>query len=425
MGSDEKGTGSQPHGWTPIWQTPQGELNAGASMLGEEEVEEVLAVIRSHSLSRDYGPDCQQTVLRFEQEFARRNGSGYALGTISGSTALKIALVAAGVGPGDEVIVPCCTFISSASSVVSAGAVPIFAEIDESLSIDPDDIESKITPRTRAILAAHLYGLPCKIDQVVEIAKRHSLKVIENCALSCGTEYKGRRIGSWGDLGAFSLQIVKVITAGEGGVVTSSDPDLYERAVRFHDQGNYRESSRFPGITPHLDPFAGESYRMTELAGASALRQLEKLDSITGTLRARYRRFREGIASIDGLVPQPVNDEAGHLGVRYGLLFDDAETCKRFSDAVRQEGLSMGLLYGGRPVYMLPAILNQATVTPAASPWKSPLYDGEATYHEGLCARSEETMKRVLQISRINCLYSERDVDEIVSILGRVAKRVL
>ena len=253
----------------------------------------------------------------------------------------------------------------------------------------------------------------------------HDLKVIENCALSAGTEYKGRRIGSWGDLGAFSLQIVKVITAGEGGVVTSSDPDLYERAVRFHDQGNYRESSRFPGITPHLDPFAGESYRMTELAGASALRQLEKLDAITGTLRARYRRFREGIASIDGLVPQPVNDEDGHLGVRYGLLFDDVETCKRFSDAVREEGLSMGLLYGGRPVYLLPQILNQTTVTPSASPWKSPLYDGEVTYHEGLCARSEETMKRVLQIARINCLYSERDVDEMVSILRRVAKAVL
>ena len=208
-------------------------------------------------------------------------------------------------------------------------------------------------------------------------------------------------------------------------MVTSSDPDLYERAVRFHDQGNYRESSRFPGITPHLDPFAGESYRMTELAGASALRQLEKLDAITGTLRARYRRFREGIASIDGLVPQPVNDEDGHLGVRYGLLFDDVETCKRFSDAVREEGLSMGLLYGGRPVYLLPQILNQTTVTPSASPWKSPLYDGEVTYHEGLCARSEETMKRVLQIARINCLYSERDVDEMVSILRRVAKAVL
>ena len=424
MGRDERGA-SRPDDWKPIWQTPQGELNAGASMLGEEEVEEVLAVIRSHSLSRDYGPHCKEAVLRFEQEFAHRNGSAYALGTVSGTTALKIALVAAGVGPGDEVIVPCCTFIASAGAVVSAGAVPIFAEIDESLSIDPDDIESKITPRTRAILAAHLYGLPCRIDPVVEIGKKHNLKVIENCALSCGTEYKGRPIGSWGDLGAFSLQIVKVITAGEGGVVTSSDPELYERAVRFHDGGNYRENSRFPGITPHLDPFVGESYRMTELAGAVALRQLEKLDAITGTLRARYRRFREGIASIGGLTPQQVNDEAGHLGVRYGLLFDDAETCKRFSDATREEGLPMGLLYGGRPVYLLPQILNQATVTPAASPWMSPLYEGEATYFEGLCARSEDTMKRVLQISRINCLYSERDVDEIVSILGRVAKKVL
>ena len=320
------------------------------------------------------------------------------------------------------------SFSSVASNIVEkARQGAVVAQVKAAL-MDRKDIRSRyirVRYDGKTIQLAGLVQDKKQGELVVEIAKRHSLKVIENCALSCGTEYKGRPIGSWGDLGAFSLQIVKVITAGEGGVVTSSDPDLYERAVRFHDQGNYREISRFPGITPHLEPFTGESYRMTELAGASALRQLEKLDAITGTLRARYRRFREGIASIDGLVPQPVNDEAGHLGVRYGLLFDDVETCRRFSDAVRQEGLAMGLLYGGRPVYLLPAILNQATVTPAARPWKSPLYDGEVTYHEGLCARSEDTMKRVLQVTRINCLYSERDVDEIVSILGRVAKQVL
>ena len=416
---------SQAGAWRPIWETPEGRMNAGASMLGEEEVEEVLAVIRSRSLSRDYGPDCQDTVIRFERNFAERIGARFALATISGSTALKVALVAAGLGPGDEVIVPCCTFIASPGSVVSAGAVPIFAEIDESLSIDPDGIEAKITPRTKAIMPVHLYGVPAQMDRIMEIAGKHNLKVIENCALSCGTAYRGRRIGTWGDLGAFSLQIVKIITAGEGGVVTSSDPDLYERAVRYHDQGNYREAGRFPGIAPHLDPFVGESYRMNELTGAVAVRQLEKLEAIVGALKSRFRRFKEGVADIEGVRLKPVNDEEGHLGVRWGLAFDDAETCARFADALRAEGLSPGLMYGGRPVYMLPQILNQATAAPAASPWKSPLYGGDVTYYKGLCVRSEDIMQRVLTVAAISPRYTDRDVDYIVRAVRKAARTAL
>ena len=411
--------------WNPVRSTPLGRLSSGASMLGEEEVQEVMAVIKSRSLSRDYGPDCLDTVLRFEQGFAREMGSSYALAVTSGTASLKVALAAAGVGPGHEVIVPACTFIASPGSVVLLGAVPVFAEIDESLTIDPEDIESKITPQTKAIMPVHLSGVPCQMDRIMEIAGKHGLMVVEDCAQSCGTAYRGRSIGTWGHLGAFSMQFSKIMTSGEGGVVTSDDADLFERAVRYHDQGGYREGKRFPGITPHVDPFVGENYRMPELTGAVALQQLGKLKRISGTLRDRFRRFREGVADLEGLRLRPVNDEEGHLGVRWALAFDDAETCERFREALRAEGLSPGHAYGGVPVYMRPQILNRATVTPEANPWTSPLYKGKAEYHEGLCPRSEDIMKRVLLIAGINPQYRDQDVDRIVEAVRKAAREVL
>ena len=412
--------------YQPIWQTPAGKLNSGASMLGPEEIEEVLAVVKSHSLSRDYGPDSQQAVLRLEQNIAKKLSAGYALGVTSGTAALKIALAAAGVGPGHEVIMPCCTFISPASATISLGAVPVFTEIDESLSIDPADIEARITPYTRAIVPVHLYGVPCRIDEVVEIGKRHNLPVIENCALSCGTKYKDRYIGTWGDLGIYSLQIVKILTAGEGGILVSANPDLYERAVRYHDLGLYRANSRMTGFEPHHEDFLGENFRISEFTGACALKQLEKLDRITGALRTNYKRYREGIANIPGLEIQPVNDENGALATRWGLRFEDAETCTRFSTALREHGLSPGLMYGGTPLYMQPKILNQVTYVPEANPWKSLAYKGETrSYHAGLCPRSEDIMHRILLVASVNPLYTDRDVDTLLDIIKKTAKKVL
>lgn len=412
--------------YQPIWQRPEGKLNSGASMLGKEEIKEVLAVIQSGSLSRDYGPDSQQAVLRFEQAFAKKLNAGYALGVTSGTAALKTALAAAGVGPGHEVIMPCCTFISSPGAAISLGAVPVFTEIDESLSMDPNDIEARITPHTRAILPVHLYGVPCRMDEIVEIGKRHKLPVVENGALSCGTMYRDRYIGTWGDLGIYSLQIVKVLTAGEGGVLVSANADLYERAVRYHDQGLYRSATRMSGFELHHEEFLGENFRISEFTGACALKQLEKLDRITGDLRVNYKRYRAGVASISGLEAQPVNDDHGALATRWGLRFDKVETCAQFSAALRTHGLSPGLMYGGKPIYMQPKILNQVMHVIEANPWTSAMYKGNTRgYHVGMCPCSEEIMQRILLVASVNPLWTEQDVDALVDILRNVARDIL
>jgi 8-amino-3,8-dideoxy-alpha-D-manno-octulosonate transaminase len=393
-------------------------------VLDDEEVQEVLAVIKSRSLSRDYGPDRLDMVARFEQDFARKMDSAYALGVTSGTAAIKVALVAAGVGPGDEVIMPAVTFVATPGAVVLLGGVPIFAEVDRSMTLDPDAIEARITPRTKAILPVHLWGTPCRMDGIVDIAERYGLKVIEDCSQSAGATYKGKAIGTWGDLGAFSLQFGKIITSGEGGVVLSDSAELYERAVRYHDQGLFREKTRFPGFEPTLEPFVGENFRMPEMSGAVALTQLKKMEDVVETLRSKFRRFQEGVAGVPGVNIRPTNDEDGHLGVHWDLVFEDRHTCARFAKAMRARGFSAGLGYGGKPVYMGPPIRNQATASPHANPWKSPVYDGEVTYGPGLCPRTEDLLQRVLLLTSVNPWFPEEKIDALAAAVRASAEEV-
>jgi len=206
----------------------------------------------------------------------------------------------------------------------------------------------------------------------------------------------------------------------------SANPDLYERSVRYHDQGLYRSATRMSGFELHHEEFLGENLRISEFTGACALAQLEKLDRITGALRANYKLYRDGVAAIPGLNVQPVNDAEGALATRWGLLFDDAETCARFSAALRPHGLSPGLMYGGKPVYMQPKILNQVMHVPEANPWTWAVYQGTTRgYHAGLCPRSEDIMQRVLLVCSANALYTERDVDALLDILKKVAREIL
>ena len=171
------------------------------------------------------------------------------------------------IGPGDEVILPAWTWHSCYAAIVLAGALPVFAEIDESFNIDPADIEHRITPQTKAIMAVHLQGNPCDMDPILAIAKEHKLQVLEDCAQSVGATYKGRRVGSLGDIGIFSLQLNKTITAGEGGAVVTSHPVLFERAARFHDVGMFRPVHANVAGEERLTPFVGTNFRMNEFSG--------------------------------------------------------------------------------------------------------------------------------------------------------------
>jgi len=283
----------------------------GALFFGEEERKQVLEVLEKGYLFR-YGDKSAGNFLarvwQFEQELARYLGVKHALAVNSGTSALLTGLAALGIGPGDEVLVPGYTFIASISSVVFARAVPVLCEIDESLTIDPQDVARKITSRTAAIMPVHMLGNPCALKPLLQLARKYKLALIEDCAQACGGSYLGKRLGSYGDVGAFSFNIFKTITAGDGGAVVTSQTRVYERAFAFHDQG-HRPLRQ--GVEIGRRPFFGLDFRMTELTGAVLLAQLGKLETILKVLREKKKLFRSLLVGNQHFTFRKLNDEAG------------------------------------------------------------------------------------------------------------------
>ena len=212
----------------------------GLDLVGEEELAELTDVINSGRLSR-YGPDDDTfpaKVRRFEEAVAERAGVKHALAVNAGTSGLYLALTGLGVGPGDEVIVPGFTFVATMSSVVYARARPVLAEIDETFNLDPADVEARITPRTKAIIAVHMLGNAARITELKSIADRHGLALIEDTAQAFGASFEGKWLGSFGHAGVFSFNEYKTITCGDGGMLITDDTDLYRRAFAMHDQGH-------------------------------------------------------------------------------------------------------------------------------------------------------------------------------------------
>ena len=287
----------------------------GSYVLGAEEKKELMDVIDSGYLFRYGTPGVdgfQAKVATFEKEMAERLGHKHVVATSSGTGSLLCCLAALGIGMGDEVIVPGYTFIASISTIILMNAVPVLAEIDESLTIDPSKIEQLITPKTKAIVPVHMLGNPCDMDPIMEIARRHNLYVIEDCCQAVGASYKGRRVGTIGDMGAYSLNVFKTITTGDGGFVGCSDDLLYERAFGFHDQGH--KPSRM-GVEVGNRSMVGMNMRMNELSGAVAVAQGRKLDGILETLRAKKKLLKDQLQGIEGLGFRTVTDpgECGTL----------------------------------------------------------------------------------------------------------------
>lgn len=297
----------------------------GSYWIGDEERQQVFEVLDKNSLFR-YGnledPAFTHKAYTLEQEFAAYCGINHALATSSGTSSLLVSLLALGLKPGDEVIVPAYTFVASYTSIIFAGLVPVLAEIDESLTIDPGDIVKKITPKTRAIMPVHMLGNPCNMAAIMEIAKEHNLRVVEDACQAAGGVYQGRKLGTFGDLGAFSLNVFKTITCGDGGIVVADDRELYERAFGFHDQGHTPNRA---GLEVGNRTILGLNFRITELAAAVALAQLRKMDDITRTLREKKARLKNAIGRIEGVRFRTLHDPDGECGTLCTVIFDSTE----------------------------------------------------------------------------------------------------
>jgi len=400
-------------------------IGKGLSLLGEEERKAVLEVVDSRSLFRYYGPALLGKVEAFEQAACELFGCSHAVATSSGTAGLRTALAALGVGCGDEVIVPAFTFIATVNAVVSMGAVPVFAEVDETWGIDPSDLEQRITERTVAIVPVHLDNCPSDMDPILEIARRRGVAVLEDAAQSMGASYRGRALGTLGDLGVFSLQLEKNVTSGEGGMVVTDDADLGLRAARYQDQGGQFVTSTGAERGSHeIPPFVGENLRMTEICGAIAGVQLSKLPGLLKSQRANQRRILEAIGKPAGLGFRRQPDPEGDGGSSIGLLLPDAPLSRRFGKALLAEGVPAGQLYRGLPVYATPSILDKRTASGKGGPWNCAEHPTTAEYRMGMCPQTEELVARSALVV-VAAGYSPSDCDAVAEAILKVAEALL
>lgn len=397
----------------------------GTQYYDEKEREELMEVLETRRPFRWYGTGNTppMKVATFEKEFAARMRARYALAVTSGTAALQCAVNALKIGPGDEVILPAWTWYSCYNAVVLAGALPVFAEIDESFNIDPNDIERRITPQTKLIMAVHLQGNPADLDRILPIARKHRVKVLEDCAQSVGADYKGRPVGSIGDIGIYSLQLNKTITAGEGGAVVSNDPALFEGASRFHDLGGLRPIHGQMVGQANLDWFVGTNFRLNEFSGGVLLAQLRKLDTIVADVRANARNVYEGIRGLPNLKLRHLPDPAGELGNCVYLGFKTKALCDRFMAAMKAEGVPVALPAGSANLPIAPYIEKKTTVHPG---WPSfNTARGRAIeYGPRCCPRTTDILSRFAG-PLLDPKFTKSDTDDIVAAIRKVYPKVV
>ena len=291
--------------------------------IGQEEIDAVSAVIRSGQLFRYRGGEGGQADT-CEKKMAALFGCEHALVVTSGTGALICGLVGLGIGPGDEVIVPAYTWLASAGAVLSAGAIPVLADVDETLTLDPAVFERRIGPRTRAVIPVHMGGRPSNMTAIRDIAGRHGLRVLEDACQAIGGSHRNRRLGTIGDAGAFSFNQFKTISCGEGGALLTNDRRIFERALYFHDMGC---TFRGHAGTMTEEPFLGNSYRMNEIQCAVLRVQLDRLDGILARLRER-RDWIVGTvrAAQTPMAIAPSHDIGGDCGTNATFVFSAPDT---------------------------------------------------------------------------------------------------
>jgi 8-amino-3,8-dideoxy-alpha-D-manno-octulosonate transaminase len=401
-------------GGTPVRKQQLGTGPYGPQFYDDEEKRELIEVIDSRNPFRHPGGK----IAQFEREYAKHLGAKYAIGVTSGTTALYAAMAALEVGPGDEVICPAWNWYADYDAIVLSGALPVFAEIDESFGIDPDDFQRQITPRTKAVIVAHLQGGICDMDRIMEIASKHKIRVLEDFAQCVGGKYKGKYVGTIGDIGINSFQLSKTITSGEGGAVVTNDPVLYERAFRFHDVGQVGRCFNDTIGNGVLQSFASCNFRMSELTAAVLRAQLRKLETICQAVRNNFRKVRDGLADLPGIKFRKTADLDGDLGQ---VVFIDMGNRKRrdqFLRALRAEGISAVGPGGSVILPADPRVERKSTVHPEWPSFRSPRGQ-QIQYGAATCPRTIDILNR-FGGPAIGPKYSDADVADIIKAVRKV-----
>jgi len=359
-----------------------------------------------------------EKVQAFEERFSAYQDARFGITAVNGTAALQVALTAAGIGAGDEVIVPPYTFVATASAVLLANAVPVFADIDrDTLCIAPERIREAITERTRGIIPVHFGGLPADMDAIGAIAEEHDLLVIEDACHAWGSEWKGRKVGAIGDMGCFSFQASKNITAAEGGIILTNDEALADQCRSYTNCGRGKDS---PWYEHYL---LGGNYRLTEFQAALLLCQLERLDEHVTIRQRNGKRLNVGLAEIGGIEVHQEdprsNRRSYHLYCfRFVPQAWDGVSRERFIEAVRAEGIPVSPGYP-HPLYKNP-LFQRKGEGPKFCPLTCPYYGKEMDYTKVVCPNVERVCGESLWLTQSVLLGTEADMDDIVEGIGKV-----
>ncbi|MDP6776903.1 MAG: DegT/DnrJ/EryC1/StrS family aminotransferase [Candidatus Latescibacteria bacterium] len=374
--------------------------------VGEPEREAVLRAFERRQWCRLGVPEDESDVTQFEREWSSFHDAEHAVAVANGTVALMAALWALGIRAGDEVIVPSVTFIASSDAIVLAGGVPVFVDVvPDTYQSDPDAVEAAITDRTRAILVVHYAGYPCDLDRIAEVARRHDLPVVEDCAHAQGTEWRGRKVGATVTCGTFSFQQSKSLTAGEGGIVITNDADLAERLWAVHNCG------RPHGVGRYEHHIVGGNLRLSEWEGAMLRAQLKRFPEQNARRQETAARIRRGLSEIGGLEPLREDERVTQRGfyffvMRYSAGAFDGIDRAVFLRALSAEGIPCGAGYSV-PVYQSPTYTqsgaqHRVTGCPVA---------------ERVCAEEQITLPQTV-------LLEPGNADLIVQACGKIAENI-
>lgn len=396
----------------------------GFEVFGEEEKKEIMDVLDTGVLFRyEFGDQRQGVykVLEFEKQFAAYCGAGFAQAVTSGTAALKVALAALGVGPGDEVITQGFTFVATWEAILDIGAIPVFTEIDETLNMDPQDLEKKISDKTRCIIPVHMLGAQARIEEIVEIAGRHNIPVLEDTAQAAGGRIGGRHLGTFGHCGTFSFDSVKTMTTGEGGMIITNDETLWRTMSEYHDHGHDHVVN--PGARGGEGrSFIGFNYRMMELQGAMGIGQLAKLDDMIKAQRANKDRLRQAASAIPGVKFRTLMDEAGDTATFLAFILESREQCQKVNKILSAKGAG-AINFSENTWHFYPKwehLLEGKTVTASGWPFAEPGGKRRVVYDPEGLPRSADLMSRTL-VYPVSIKMSEERLTTLCDALGEAA----
>ena len=399
----------------------------GFEVFGEKEKQEIMEVLETGVLFRyEFGEQRNGVykVRTFEENFAKYNGAGFAQAVTSGTVALKVALAVLGVGPGDEVITQGFTFVATWEAIFDVGAIPVFTEVDTTLNMDPADLERKITEKTKAIIPVHMLGSGARIDEIMAIADKHNVPVIEDTAQAAGGTWRGKHLGTFGKCGTFSFDAVKTMTTGEGGMVITDDEKIWRNMSEYHDHGHDHVPNS-GGRGGEGRSFIGFNYRMMELQGAIGIAQLTQLGDMIAAQKKNKAAMRDSVSKLPGVTFRTQVDEEGDSATFLAFFLSNHETAQAVNRVLQDNGAG-AISFADNTWHYYPKwehIINGSTITNSGWPFKDQDGRRRVVYDPANLPGSAEIMNRLL-VYQVPIKLSEERLRQIDAAMEKAAAEV-